>query len=210
MIAVAILFLLSLLPLSSCGSDKTKKNETMNNNERYEVATLGGGCFWCIEAIYLEMKGVISVVSGYSGGKIKNPSYREVTSGMTGHAEVVQITFDPGVITYRDILTIFFHVHDPTTLNRQGADVGTQYRSVIFYHDDNQKSLAEEVMQEIQNAKVWRDPLVTELSPLTVFYIAEDYHQDYFANNPNAPYCTFVVSPKVEKFRKNFKEFLKD
>jgi peptide-methionine (S)-S-oxide reductase len=211
MIAVAILFLLSLLPLSSCGSNKSKNIETMNNNnERYEMATLGGGCFWCIEAIYLEMKGIISVTSGYSGGKIKNPTYREVTSGMTGHAEVVQITFDPKVITYRDILTIFFHVHDPTTLNRQGADVGTQYRSVIFYHNDNQKSLAEEVMHEIQNSKVWKDPLVTELSPLTAFYVAEDYHQDYFANNPNAPYCTFVVSPKVEKFRKNFQEYLKD
>lgn len=182
----------------------------MNNNERYEVATIGGGCFWCTEAIYLEMKGVISVVSGYSGGKIKNPTYREVTSGTTGHAEVVQITFDPDVIAYRDILTIFFHVHDPTTLNRQGADVGTQYRSAIFYHDDNQKAMAEEVMLEIQNTKVWNDPLVTELSPLTAFYVAEDYHQDYFANNPNAPYCTFVVSPKVEKFRKNFQEYLKD
>lgn len=210
MMTVTMLFLLSLLPISSCGSDKTKKNETMNNNEQYEVATLGGGCFWCIEAIYLEMKGIISVTSGYSGGKIKNPTYREVTSGMTGHAEVVQITFDSEVITYRDILTIFFHVHDPTTLNRQGADVGTQYRSVIFYHNDNQKSFAEEVMQEIQNSKVWKDPLVTELSPLTAFYVAEDYHQDYFANNPNAPYCTFVVSPKVEKFRKNFQEYLKD
>jgi peptide-methionine (S)-S-oxide reductase len=210
MIAVTIFFLLSLLPLSSCGSDKTKKNEPMNNNERYEVATLGGGCFWCIEAIYLEMKGIISVVSGYSGGKIKNPSYREVTSGMTGHAEVVQITFDPGVITYRDILTIFFHVHDPTTLNRQGADVGTQYRSVIFYHDETQKAIAEDVMKEIDGSELWTGRIVTELSPLSAFYVAEDYHQDYFANNPNAPYCTFVVSPKVEKFRKNFKEFLKD
>jgi peptide-methionine (S)-S-oxide reductase len=208
----ALIFILALLlPLSSCGSQKTKKIENMNNNnEGYEVATLGGGCFWCIEAIYLEMKGVVSVRSGYSGGKIKNPTYREVTSGMTGHAEVVQITFDPEVITYRDILTIFFHVHDPTTLNRQGADVGTQYRSVIFYHDENQKSVAEEVMREIQGSKVWDNPLVTELSPLTAFYVAEDYHQDYFANNPNAPYCTFVVSPKVEKFRKNFQEYLKD
>jgi peptide-methionine (S)-S-oxide reductase len=214
MMIAALLFLLPLLPLSSCGSENIKNKETMNNNnddnERYELATIGGGCFWCIEAIYLEMKGVISVSSGYSGGKIKNPTYREVTSGMTGHAEVVQITFDPEVIAYRDILTIFFYVHDPTTLNRQGADVGTQYRSVIFYHDENQKAVAEEVMQEIQNSKVWKDPLVTELSPLTAFYVAEDYHQEYFANNPNAPYCTFVVSPKVEKFRKNFQEYLKD
>jgi peptide-methionine (S)-S-oxide reductase len=214
MMIAALLFLLPLLPLSSCGSENIKNKETMNNNnddnERYELATIGGGCFWCIEAIYLEMKGVISVSSGYSGGKIKNPTYREVTSGMTGHAEVVQITFDPEVIAYRDILTIFFYVHDPTTLNRQGADVGTQYRSVIFYHDENQKAVAEEVMQEIQNSKVWKDPLVTELSPLTAFYVAEDYHQEYFANNPNAPYCTFVVSPKVKKFRKNFQEYLKD
>jgi peptide-methionine (S)-S-oxide reductase len=211
MMTVTMLFLLSLLPLSSCGSDKTKKNEIMNSNNEYnEVAILGGGCFWCIEAIYLEMKGVISVVSGYSGGKIKNPTYREVTSGMTGHAEVVQITFDSEVITYRDILTIFFHVHDPTTLNRQGADVGTQYRSVIFYHDETQNAIAEEVMKEIDGSELWKGRIVTELSQLSAFYIAEDYHQDYFANNPNAPYCTFVVSPKVEKFRKNFQEYLKD
>lgn len=211
MMSAALLFLLSLLPLSSCGSDKNQNLEAMNTiDERYQVATLGGGCFWCIEAIYLEMKGVISATSGYCGGKIKNPTYREVTTGMTGHAEVVQIVFDPDVISYRDILTIFFHVHDPTTLNRQGADVGTQYRSVIFYHDEEQKTIAEDVMQEVAKSKLWRDPLVTELFPLTAFYVAEDYHQNYFENNPNAPYCSFVISPKLDKFRKNFQEFLKD
>ncbi len=210
--ALAVLaFALMLAPLTACGSEQNKNNKSMNpTNENYQVATLGGGCFWCIEAIYLEMNGVISATSGYSGGKIKNPTYREVTSGMTGHAEVVQIVFDPEVISYRDILTIFFHVHDPTTLNRQGADVGTQYRSVIFYHDEDQKVIAEGVMSEISKSKLWRDPLVTELSPLTVFYIAEDYHQNYFENNPNAPYCTFVISPKLEKFRKNFQDYLKN
>lgn len=210
--ALAVLaFALMLAPLTACGSEQNKNNKSMNpTNENYQVATVGGGCFWCIEAIYLEMNGVISATSGYSGGKIKNPTYREVTSGMTGHAEVVQIVFDPEVISYRDILTIFFHVHDPTTLNRQGADVGTQYRSVIFYHDEDQKVIAEGVMSEISKSKLWRDPLVTELSPLTVFYIAEDYHQNYFENNPNAPYCTFVISPKLEKFRKNFQDYLKN
>jgi peptide-methionine (S)-S-oxide reductase len=209
--SAALLFLLSLLPLSSCGSNKNQNLEAMNTiDKRYQVATLGGGCFWCIEAIYLEMKGVVSATSGYSGGKIKNPTYREVSSGLTSHAEVVQIVFNPEVISYSDILTIFFHVHDPTTPNRQGADVGTQYRSVIFYHDEEQKTIAEDVMQEVAKSKLWHDPLVTELFPLTAFYVAEDYHQNYFENNPNAPYCSFVISPKLEKFRKNFQEFLKD
>jgi len=210
--ALAVLaFALMLAPLTSCGSEQNKNNKSMNpTNENYQVATLGGGCFWCIEAIYLEMNGVISATSGYSGGMIKNPTYREVTSGMTGHAEVVQIVFDPEVISYRDILTVFFHVHDPTTLNRQGADVGTHYRSVIFYHSEKQKRIAAEVKVEIAREQIWRDPLVTELSPLTVFYIAEDYHQNYFENNPNAPYCTFVISPKLEKFRKNFGTLLRD
>jgi peptide-methionine (S)-S-oxide reductase len=207
-VAALMLFILQML---SCGSNKTNTIENMNNtNNGYQVATLGGGCFWCIEAIYLDVKGVISATSGYSGGKIKNPTYREVTSGLTGHAEVVQIVFDPDVITYHDILTIFFHVHDPTTLNRQGADVGTQYRSVIFYHDETQQITAQAVIREIEDSKIWPGRIVTELSPLTAFYIAEDYHQDYFANNPNQPYCTFVISPKVEKFRKNFGDFLKE
>lgn len=180
-----------------------------NTDRKYQAATLGGGCFWCIEAIYLDVKGVVSVKSGYSGGKIKNPTYREVTSGLTGHAEVVQLEFDPEIICFDDILTIFFHVHDPTTLNRQGADVGTQYRSVIFYHDESQKEVAHRVIERITKEKVWKDPIVTEVAPFEAFYIAEDYHQDYYANNPNQPYCTFVISPKVEKFKKNFQEFLK-
>jgi peptide-methionine (S)-S-oxide reductase len=205
-----LLLLLLLLPMLLYGSHKFNNTETMkDNNKTYQTATFGGGCFWCIEAIYTQINGVISATSGYSGGKIKNPTYREVSSGLTGHAEVVQIVFDPEVITYHDVLTIFFHVHDPTTLNRQGADVGTQYRSVIYYHDEHQKALAELVMQETADAKLWNDALVTELSPLGEFYRAEDYHQNYFENNPNASYCTFVISPKMEKFRKNFKEYLK-
>ena len=213
MVLPVLLFTLTILmaPSSSCGSEKNLNTEAMNiTDERYQVATLGGGCFWCIEAIYLKMKGVISATSGYSGGKIKNPTYQDVTSGMTGHAEVVQIVFDSEVISYRDILTIFFHVHNPTTLNRQGADVGTQYRSVIFYHDEDQKAIANEVMREVSKSKIWHDPLVTELSPLIAFYVAEDYHQNYFDNNPTAPYCTFVISPKLEKFRKNFQDYLKN
>jgi len=199
-----------LMMLPSCSGAQSSKIENMNSTDnRYQTATIGGGCFWCIEAIYLDIRGVVSATSGFSGGKIKNPTYREVISGLTSHAEVVQIVFDPEVITYRDILTIFFHVHDPTTLNRQGADVGTQYRSVIFYHDETQKAIAEEVMNEIGLSGLWSNTLVTELSPLTAFYRAEDYHQNYFANNPNAPYCVYVVSPKLEKFRKNFDQFLK-
>jgi peptide-methionine (S)-S-oxide reductase len=178
----------------------------MNNN--FEYATLGGGCFWCIEAVFSEVRGINAAISGYSGGTIKNPTYREVTSGRTGHAEVVQLQFDPEVISYRDILTIFFHLHDPTTLNRQGADVGTQYRSVIFYHNDEQEKVAREVFEEIDRSDLWDDPLVTEISPIQEFYRAEDYHQDYYANNPNQPYCTFVISPKMSKLRKLFKDKL--
>lgn len=208
--ALPMLIILLLLPVALYSSHKFKNTETMNNNnESYQTATIGGGCFWCIEAIYNQVNGVISANSGYSGGKIKNPTYREVSSGMTSHAEVIQIVFDPDVITYHDILTIFFHIHDPTTLNRQGADVGTQYRSVIFYHDEGQKAVAKLVIQETEDQKLWEAPLVTELSPLGEFYVAEDYHQNYFENNPNATYCTFVISPKMEKFRKNFKDYLK-
>lgn len=181
-------------------------DSNMNNN--FEYATLGGGCFWCIEAVFSEVRGINAAISGYSGGTIKNPTYREVTSGRTGHAEVVQLQFDPEVISYRDILTIFFHLHDPTTLNRQGADVGTQYRSVIFYHNDEQEKVAREVFEEIDRSDLWDDPLVTEISPIQEFYRAEDYHQDYYANNPNQPYCTFVISPKMSKLRKLFKDKL--
>jgi peptide-methionine (S)-S-oxide reductase len=174
-----------------------------------QVATLGGGCFWCTEAIFAELKGVEKVESGYAGGTVANPSYELVCTGTTGHAETVQITFDPKVISYRDLLHIFFTVHDPTTLNRQGADVGTQYRSVIFYHDEEQKKVAEEVMKEVTAQKIWDAPLVTELVPAKPFFKAEDYHQEYFANNPNQGYCRIVIAPKVAKFREHYREKLK-
>lgn len=174
-----------------------------------ELATLAGGCFWCLEAVYLDLRGVEKVVSGYAGGHVPNPTYREVCSGLTGHAEVVQITFDPAVVSYRDLLRVFFTIHDPTTLNRQGADVGTQYRSAIYYHDDAQRATAEAVMAEVTAEKLWPNPLVTELAPLTKFYPAEEYHQDYFARNPGQPYCQVVVAPKVSKFRKQYVGMLK-
>ena len=177
--------------------------------KNHEVATLGGGCFWCVEAVFEEIRGVVDVVSGYAGGKVSNPSYREVCAGRTGHAEVVQVTFDPDVISYREVLQIFFTTHDPTTLNRQGADVGTQYRSVVFYHDDEQKRMAEEVIREFEAEGVWDAPIVTELAPLPAFYRAEDYHQDYFAQNPAQPYCQAVIAPKVGKLRKQYFEKLK-
>jgi peptide-methionine (S)-S-oxide reductase len=174
-----------------------------------EVVTLAGGCFWCLEAVYLDLRGVEKVVSGYAGGHVPNPTYREVCSGLTGHAEVVQVAFDPAVVSFRELLQIFFTIHDPTTLNRQGADVGTQYRSAIFYHDAAQKATAEAVMAEVTAEKVWPNPLVTQLEPLTKFYPAEEYHQDYFARNPSQPYCQVVVAPKVSKFRKQYVGMLK-
>ncbi len=176
----------------------------------FQIATLGGGCFWCLEAVYDELKGVDKVESGYAGGTVKNPTYRDVCAGTTGHAEVTQITFDPKVISFKELLEIFFTVHDPTTLNRQGADVGTQYRSVIFYHDEEQKKIAERVIAEINAAKIWERPIVTEVSPFTAFYKAEGYHQDYYVNNPGQPYCQVVIAPKVVKFRKQFKAKLKE
>jgi len=179
-----------------------------NNSEQYETTTLGGGCFWCIEAVFLDVKGIVSATSGYSGGHIKNPAYREVITGRTGHAEVVQLTFDPSVITYREILEIFFHLHDPTTLNRQGADVGTQYRSIIFYNNKEQEETAKEVFKEIDASDLWENPLVTEIAPLKEFYVAEDYHQNYYKNNPNQPYCTYVISPKMKKLRHLFQDKL--
>ena len=172
-------------------------------------ATLAGGCFWCLEAVYVELEGVEKVVSGYAGGAIPNPSYEQVCSGRTGHAEIVQVTFDPGVVTYEDLLGVFFTIHDPTTLNRQGNDVGTQYRSAIFYHDDEQKAAAEQTVREITDARIWSRPIVTEIVPLTDFYAAEAYHQDYFKNNPYQPYCQVVVAPKVAKFRKQYFSRLK-
>ena len=173
------------------------------------VATLAGGCFWCLEAVYDELQGVQRVVSGYAGGEMPNPSYQQVCSGRTGHAEVVQITYDPNVVTYRDLLEIFFTIHDPTTLNRQGADVGTQYRSAIFYHDEEQRRAAEEIIAELEGERAFANPIVTEVTALDEFYPAEDYHQDYYENNPNQPYCMVVVAPKLAKFRKKFTELRK-
>ncbi len=174
-----------------------------------ETATLGGGCFWCVEAVFDKVKGVSSVVSGYSGGSTGDPHYNEVCSGMTGHAEVIQVTFDPEVITFRDILEIFFTVHDPTTLNRQGGDVGTQYRSVIFYNSPEQKRIAEETIAELNAGGIFDAPIVTEVTPLSIFYRAEAYHQGYYERNLDQPYCSVVISPKVAKFRKRFAERLK-
>jgi peptide-methionine (S)-S-oxide reductase len=178
-------------------------------SQKREVATLGGGCFWCTEAVFSELRGVEQVESGYAGGSTPDPSYEHVCSGNTGHAEVVQITYDPAIISYKDILHIFFTVHDPTTLNRQGADVGTQYRSVILYDDKAQKDAAEETIREMNEAKVWGRPIVTEVSPLTTFYKAEDYHQDYYKKNPGEGYCAVVISPKVTKFRQKYQDMLK-
>jgi peptide-methionine (S)-S-oxide reductase len=208
-----VLKIIYLFIISAWMGCSNNPNNTINNMEtnqnNFEYATLGGGCFWCIEAIFSEVRGIHTATSGYSGGHIKNPTYREVTSGRTGHAEVVQLVYDPSVISYRQILEVFFHLHDPTTLNRQGADVGTQYRSVIFYHNEYQEKIAREVLKEIDESDLWNDPLVTEISPLGDFYVAEQYHQDYYKNNPNQPYCTFVISPKIAKLRSLFKDKLK-
>lgn len=178
-------------------------------NTNLQTATLAGGCFWCLEAVYDEIKGVHSVESGYAGGHVDNPTYRAVCNGDTGHAEVVQVHFDPNVVSYRDLLNVFFAIHDPTTLNRQGADVGTQYRSAIFYHDDEQKNVAEELIKDLNAQQIWDRPIVTQVEKLDKFYVAEDYHQEYFSRNPYQPYCMAVVAPKVSKFRKHFLELLK-
>ena len=183
-------------------------NQPISSNGQ-EVATLSGGCFWCLEAVYDELNGVEQVESGYSGGTVVNPSYRQVCAGTTGHAEVVQLTFDPQVISFKEILEIFFTIHDPTTLNRQGGDVGPQYRSGIFYHSQEQKAIAEQVIQEINAAHIWHAPIVTEVTPFTIFYQAEDYHQEYFQHNSQQPYCQVVIAPKVTKFRKQYMMKLK-
>ena len=181
----------------------------MNDQNKYEIATIGAGCFWCTEAVFQRLKGVVKVESGYSGGSVPNPSYEDVCTGKTGHAECTQITYDPKIISYKELLEVFWKTHDPTTLNRQGADAGTQYRSVIFYHDDDQKQLAEKYKNELDAAKIWNDPIVTEISQLKKFYKAEDYHQNYYNQNGNQPYCSFVITPKIEKFKKVFADKLK-
>jgi peptide-methionine (S)-S-oxide reductase len=176
-------------------------------SKKYEQAILGGGCFWCTEAIFKKVKGVVEVIPGYSGGWIENPTYEEVCTDQTGHAEVVKITYDPEVISYRELLKIFFTIHDPTTKNRQGNDVGSQYRSIIIYFDDKQKKIAEEEIKEAE--KIWQKKIVTELVPFKAFYKAEDYHINYFERNPTKPYCSLVIMPKIEKFEKLWKSYLK-
>ncbi|MEK8088514.1 peptide-methionine (S)-S-oxide reductase MsrA [Thermithiobacillus plumbiphilus] len=179
------------------------------SQENTEIATLGGGCFWCLEAVFQQLKGVKEVISGYAGGQVENPDYRQVCSGTTGHAEVVQIHFDPAVISYRDLLDVFFTIHDPTTLNCQGADVGTQYRSVIFHHSPEQQQVAETTIRELESAGVWNAPIVTEVLPAPHFYPAEVYHKDYYARNPDQGYCRIVIAPKVAKLRQKYMDRLK-
>ena len=181
-----------------------------NNQTQLETATLGAGCFWCLEPIYQSLKGVKDVQVGYTGGDTPDPSYEAVCTGNSGHAEVAQITFNPKIISFNEILEIFFFIHDPTTLNRQGADVGTQYRSAVFYHSEAQKLAAEKMIQKLTKERTFKDPIVTEVTKLEEFYIAENYHQEYYDNNTNQPYCSVVISPKIEKFRKHFSEKLKE
>lgn len=190
---------------------KTKATESKHimQNNNLSTATFGGGCFWCTEAIFQQLKGVESVASGYSGGDVRNPTYREVCNGTTGHAEAIEIKFDPAVISYEQLLQVFFTTHDPTTLNRQGADVGTQYRSMIFYHDEAQKEMAEKVKREFAPT-IWDDPIVTEITPYSEFYTAEGYHQNYFNDNSEQGYCRIVINPKVQKFRKQYADWLKE
>jgi len=193
------------------GTKKEKKPMTVQaNNNGLHLATFGSGCFWCTEAIFQNVDGVTKVESGYSGGKVKNPTYQEVCSGLTGHAEVIQLTYDPKKVTYDELLEIFWQTHDPTTLNRQGADEGTQYRSVVFYHDATQKQLAESYKKKLDSAGAFDNPIVTEIAPFTTFYKAEDYHQNYYNLNGSAPYCSFVIRPKLEKFKKVFAQKLKN
>lgn len=207
------IFLFLLISLTACNKSKDNNNfkdqEIMETTSKLDTATFGSGCFWCSEAIFERVKGVHKVISGYSGGTTENPSYEQVCTGKTRHAEVCQILFDPSVVSFADLLKIFWKTHDPTTLNRQGADEGTQYRSVIFYHSEEQKKLAEHYKVELDNSGAWENPIVTEISLFTKFYSAEAYHQNYFANNPTQGYCSFVIAPKVEKFEKVFKEKLK-
>jgi len=206
-----VLFLISIVLFFHCSCSPQgfqEKNEaTMTANQsKPEIATFGAGCYWCVEAIFQRLNGVISVESGFSGGHIKNPTYREVCTGTTGHAEVCRIQFNPQIIGYDELLEVFWKVHDPTTLNRQGNDTGTQYRSVIFYHNDTQRIMATAFKEKLEKAGVWSDPIITEIVPFEAFYKAEDYHQDYYSQNASQPYCTFVITPKIEKFEKVFRD----
>jgi peptide-methionine (S)-S-oxide reductase len=198
---------------TSCSQrDVHEKNKnTMNATSlNYDTATFAAGCYWCVEAIFQRLNGVISVESGFSGGYMKNPSYKEVCTGSTGHAEVCQITYDPTVVSYLTLLEVFWKTHDPTSLNRQGNDVGTQYRSAVFYHNQRQKEQALEMKEKLNTAHIWKDPVITEIVPFEAFYKAEDYHQDYYNQNASQPYCTFVITPKVEKFEKVFKDKIRE
>lgn len=207
-----------LIAFTACGEaakpamssiDEPKEEKAMSDNNNTDTATFGAGCFWCVEAVYQQLEGVIKVTSGFAGGARENPTYDQVCSGATGHAEVCQIIYDPAKISFEDLLQVFWTVHDPTTLNRQGADVGTQYRSVIFYHNEEQKKKAEYYKEKLDKEQAFSSPVVTEISPYTKFYSAEKYHQDYYNNNKNQPYCSLVIEPKLEKFKKVFKDKLK-
>lgn len=206
-----IIITLLLVSIASCNNNSLPKIEMikMQEDNRYKTTTLGSGCFWCTEAVFQRLNGVVKVESGYSGGNVPNPTYEAVCSGKTGHAEVCQITYDPDKISFEELLEVFWKTHDPTTLNRQGADVGTQYRSVIFYHNDEQKTSAEKIKQELDSEKIWDNPIVTEISAYKKFYKAEDYHQDYYNRNSYQPYCSFVITPKLEKFKKIFANKIK-
>ena len=207
-----LMFPMMLWTLFSCAPKATVTEKAMDmpidNRSDLEIATLAGGCFWCVEAVFQELNGVLKVESGYAGGHVANPTYKQVCYENTGHAETVQIYYDPKIISYQELLQVFFSVHDPTTLNRQGNDVGTQYRSVIFYRNDQEKELAEKAKADFAPA-LWDDPIVTEIVPFDTFYVAENYHQDYFNLNPNQPYCRVIINPKVDKFRKQFASKLK-
>lgn len=206
---IVALLLGCCLFISPLKAQSLTMNQDTHTTRQLEVATLGAGCFWCIEAIFQRLEGVHKVIPGYTGGSMKNPTYKQVCTGTTGHAEVAQITFDAEVISFEEILEVFWKTHDPTTFNRQGNDVGTQYRSAIFYHNDTQKQIAEKSKQATEAASLWPDPIVTEIVPLPTFYEAENYHHDYFNNNPEQGYCTYVINPKVQKFKKEFADKLK-
>lgn len=202
---IVLLTLFAVLPALA----QTNKTD-MDNDTKLAKATFGAGCFWCVEAVFEEVKGVTSVVAGYAGGEIVDPSYKEVSTGKTGHAEVTRLTYDPSVVSYEQLLEVLWHTHNPTTKNRQGNDVGPQYRSVIFYHDDEQKKVAEQSLKKTDDSGLWKDPIVTEIEPLSNYSEAENYHQNFYENNPNHPYCSVVIAPKLKKFRKEFSHLLKD
>jgi peptide-methionine (S)-S-oxide reductase len=213
MAGISLIFIASVQLVSCSQTDRNHKPinlQDMTTDKKLDTATFGAGCFWCVEAVFEQLKGVYAVESGYSGGHTKNPTYKEVCTGTTGHAEACQIIYDPSLISFTELLEVFWKTHDPTTLNRQGADVGTQYRSVIFYHNDEQRRLAEEMKTRLQDAKIWKDPLVTQIVPFQEFFKAEDYHQEYYFQNTSQPYCSAVITPKIEKFRKVFADKLKE